>query len=461
MANILLINPCLRPGARAKYPPVGLAYIMHALKKAGFEFDFLDLDLHEMDDAGIEASLRNKKYDICGLGCIVTGYAEVKRITRLVRESSPECVIVAGNSVATTVPKILLTTTEVDIASMGEGDITIVELFDALKRKQPWKHIAGLSYMEDGALITTAKRPVIPNLDDIGFPDWNMLDVARYNHVSMKEPNEKTENPVHMPLNGARGCPYNCSFCYHVFKGQQYRKYSENAIMNEFVRLVENYNATLITLWDELSFPNISSVKRMVEALEKLPFRIPWGASSRGNLFAEKDIALIEQLRDVGCASVSYSIENADKEILKAMNKHIDHKKTIIHSHALHKGGVTPYTSIIFGYPQETPKTIKATLDLCGECGIFPSAGFLLPLPGTQMYNLALQMGVITNEEQFLLHAGDRQDFYVNMTKIPDDEFVDCVNTYMGELAKSMGLEFENPMKTGVYQKGKILPTEK
>ncbi len=453
MPSILLINPCLRPGAKAKYPPVGLAYIMHALKNAGFEYDFLDLDLHEMDDAGVETFLRNKEYDICGVGCIVTGYAEVKRVTRLVRESSPKCVIVSGNSVATTIPKILLTTTEVDIAVMGEGDVTVVELFEALSCKQPWKHIAGISYMEGDALVTTANRPIIPNLDDIGFPDWNMFDVARYNNISMAQTVAEQENQIHMPLNGARGCPHNCTFCYHVFKGKPYRKYSESIIMDEFVRLTEQYGATLISFWDELSFPDIPSVERMALALEKLPFKTSWRATSRGNLFGKEDIPLIEQLRDTGCTSVSFSIENADADILKAMNKKIDHKKTIINSHALHAAGVTPLTSIIFGYPQETPQSIKATLDLCEECGIFPSAGFLLPLPGTKMYDLAIEMGVITDEENFLLHAGDRQDFYVNMTKMPDDELVDCVNTNMSNLAKRMGLNFDNPMKTGVYRK--------
>ncbi len=461
MCRILLINPCLRPGARAKYPPVGLAYIMLAIKRAGFHFDFLDLDLCELDDSSIKAFLSKTTYDACGLGCIVTGYAEVKRLTRLVREASPECTIISGNSVATTIPKILLTTTDVDIAIMGEGDVTIVELLQAIHRKRPWQNISGISYMEGDTLITTASRPVIPHLDDIGFPDWHMFDVAQYNHISVAKTIDDRAMSVHMPLNGARGCLFNCTFCYHVFKGKKYRKYSESVIMNEFIRLTEEYKATLISFWDELSFPDIPSVERMVTELEKLSFRTSWAATSRGNLFSETDIPLIERLRDAGCVNISYSIENADENILKAMNKNIDHRKTIVNSHALHKGGVTPFTSIIFGYPQETPQSIKATLDLCEKCGIFPSAGFLLPLPGTKMYTIARQMGVITNEEEFLLHAGDRQDFYVNMTQMPDDEFVDCVNTNMRELAQRLGVSFDNPMKTGVYQKINLKEAQK
>jgi hypothetical protein len=44
----------------------------------------------------------------------------------------------------------------------------------------------------------------------------------------------------------------------------------------------------------------------------------------------------------------------------------------------------------------------------------------------------------------------------VNLTKIPTDEFIDAVIQGHNDLAKKMGLKFDNPLKTGVYQKPKI-----
>jgi hypothetical protein len=38
---------------------------------------------------------------------------------------------------------------------------------------------------------------------------------------------------------------------------------------------------------------------------------------------------------------------------------------------------------------------------------------------------------------------------------MPTDEFIDTVVSSMEDLAKKMGLEFDNPLKTGVYQKSK------
>jgi radical SAM superfamily enzyme YgiQ (UPF0313 family) len=139
------------------------------------------------------------------------------------------------------------------------------------------------------------------------------------------------------------------------------------------------------------------------------------------------------------------------------MNKKINHSNTIEHSLALHKAGITPLTSVIFGYPEETEKTIKDTLSLCKECNIFPSVGFLQPLPGTVMYKYALEKGFIKDELTYLLQSGDRQDLHVNMTQMPNDFLVEFVASELNLLAKEMGLSFENPLKTGVYQKPKII----
>jgi hypothetical protein len=77
----------------------------------------------------------------------------------------------------------------------------------------------------------------------------------------------------------------------------------------------------------------------------------------------------------------------------------------------------------------------------------------LQPLPGTPIYNWALDKKYIDDEYKYLMNSGDRQDFHVNLTHMSNVEFIDCVMNEMNSLAKEMGLEFSNPLKTGVYQK--------
>ena len=453
MKKILFINPCLRYDAKRKYVPVGLAYILTAVEKAGIEFELIDMDVYDISVDDLRDRLEKETYDIYAFGCIVSSFRLVKEIASVIRESNPTAIVIAGNSVATSIPEMLLRNTEVDIAIMGEGDITIVEVLQALMEERPLRGIYGISFLDDDAFVQTSPRSVIPDLDTIGFPKWQFFDIATYNSNMLRHAVDDSEHSILFPLNAARGCPFSCTFCYHVFKGMPYRKYTEDAVIEEFKRLYYKYKATFIIFWDELTFPNIQSVERMVACLEKLPFRIGWEGVSRGDVFQKKDIEIIQRMKDEGCTSMSFSIENASPEILKAMNKKIRVNRLIEQSHVLWEGGVTPLTSIIFGYPQETPETIKLTLDLCERCNMFPSVGFLQPLPGTPIYKWAIQENYIKDEIEYLMQAGDRQDFHVNLTKIPKDEFFDAVMSGMHDLAKKMGLKFDNPLKTGVYQK--------
>ena len=452
--RILFVNPCLRLDAKRRYPPVGLACILTACRKAGIEFDLFDMDALNLPPEGLRDFLKDKQYDVCALGAIVSSFKLVKHLITHMREHNRECTIIAGNSVASSVPEILLRNTEVDIGVMAEGDITIVDVLDALRTGRSLSTVNGIAYLDGDTFVKTTARDAVKKLDDIGFPDWDLFDLKAYN-PRLADPVEGEDNEVIFPLNAARGCPYKCTFCYHVFIEERYRKYSETAVMNEIRRLHDQFGATFIHFWDELTFPSIPSVERMIFALDQLPFRVRWQGITRGDLFKPEHTDLVKRMKDAGCESIAFSIENANAEILKAMKKRINIEQIVGHTQALLRGGVTPFTSIIFGYPQETPESIKETLDLAERCGIFPSVGFLQPLPGTPMYEYAIEHGFITDQVEYLMNAGDRQDFHVNMTKMPTDELIGRVMDGMQALATRMGLQFDNPLKTSVYQKPK------
>lgn len=451
--SLLFINPSLRPNAKCKYPPVGLACILTALHKAGFSFDLIDMDAENLSEEEVSRLIRGKKYDLVGLGCIVTSLALVVRLMDMIRQELPESLIVVGNSVATSIPQLLLSHSEADIAFMGESDVTIVELVEALSQNKNWRSVPGIAWYENGHTFFSSKRKVVEDLDQLGFPDWRLFSIEKYNDVRSELDSTNKKHQIVFPLNSARGCIFNCTFCYHCFKNEKYRSYSENAIVAEVRRLTQEFGATFIYLWDELSFPTVKSFELRIERLAELPFVTEWEGVTRANLFSNKDIPLLCHAAECGLKYVGFSIENASPAILKAMNKKISHKKTLEHALSLWRAGITPLTSVIFGYPQETPESIKMTLDLCERCNIYPSVGYLQPLPGTPIYKEALARGLIVDEWEYLMNAGDRQDIHVNMTSMPPDELCACVTEGLSELARKLGLCLDDPIKTGGYQK--------
>ncbi len=451
--RILFINLSLRPGAKRRILPVGLAYVMTSVQKAGFDFDLLDMDIDDFSISDAEEWLGLRSYDIYMFGCIVTGYRIVKELTAIIKKINHNAVVIAGNSVATSIPRLLLSTTGVDIAVLGEGDMTVVDLLTCLDSNTPYQDVSGIVFRDNGNICFAGKREVVADIDDFGFPDWDMFDLEKYEKFGQINYNAGETDPVvGYPLNSGRGCPYSCTFCYHVFKDVKYRRYSSQAITGEIKRLHNEHGADYISFWDELTFPDVKCVRALVDSLGDLDFKMGWEAPCRSGLFKKEDLELVKAMKSSGCDNISYSLENADPVILSKMNKRITVEAFLEQTETLWKGGVTPLTSVIFGYPQETPESIKMTIDVCEKCNIFPSVGFLLPLPGTPIYEWARKNQYIKNEVEYLERIGDRQDFHINLTKMSDEEFVDTVKTNLENLAERQGLDLASVFKTTTYQ---------
>lgn len=448
----------MRPESKRRQLPVGLAYILTAVKKAGFEFDLIDMDINNISMSALKEILDRKSYDVYAFGCIVTGFKYARQIAEIIRQTNPEAIIIAGNSVADSIPQIILKHTEIDIAVLGEGDITIVELLGKIQKREDLCSVNSIAFSKDENIVFTSRRLPVRNIDDFGFPDWTIFDLEKYNEYGTININSFTqEHLISFPLNSARGCPFHCTFCYHVFKGVPYRSYSEKAIIAEMERLCRDYKCNFISFWDEVSFISIKKIESLISRIKELPYKFEWDIVTRGNLFKYEHVELIREMKASGCKSVSFSLENASPEILKAIDKHMGVGDVVEQAKALWKGGIIPLTSIIFGYPQETPETIHKTLQVCEECDIYPSAGYLLPLPGTQIYHWAKDKGYIDNELEYLERIGDRQDFHINLTQMPDDEFIREVESGLSALAKKQGLELESVLKTTTYQTPKKL----
>ncbi len=461
--KILIINVALRPSSPIKYFPIGLGYIATAIKNAGYDFDLLDIDAHRYSDEYVEKFIRRSHYDIICMGCIVTGYKIIKELALLIRTYQPHAKIVVGNSVATSIPEILLTRTESDIAILGEGDETIVDLLNMLSAGESVEGVEGIAFIDKGQVVFTSSRSYIRDISTLPFINYSLFDIEVYLEASKNMANEYVpidrQNIRALPINTARGCIAKCTFCYHVFRNVPYRRRSPEVIIAEIKSMVEKYGVNYITFADELTF---SSRKQALDFSEKLlneKLNVYWSADCRSNLFQkDEDIQIIKKMKEAGCVSVGYSLESADPDILKAMNKKVTVEQFSRQTELFRRAGLAAVTSLVIGYPRETPETIRKTMDCCIENRIYPSTGYLLPQPGSVMYDYAINSGFINDEEAYLLKMGDRQDLRLNMTTMDDQQLESCVNEGLKRCNKllGVGLDPDKLIKTQYYRKPKI-----
>lgn len=459
--KVLLINLSLRPKSPVHLLPVGLGYIATAIYNAGFVLKILDNDALRLSEDEVEEFIKETDFDAVAMGCIVTGYKYVKKLIERIKEFKQSPIIV-GNSVASSIPTTLMHNTKADIGVLGEGDITIIEVLDALRMNKPLEDVKGIFFKEKERIVFTTPRDLISNLDNLPFINYDLFDIEFYierTKINISEPYPiKSEKIRAIPVNSARGCPFNCAFCYHVFKGLKYRFRSVENIIKEIKFLKKRYGINYIMFWDELCLFSKKRANEIADAFIKEKLNVFWIGDCRAGLFNEKDLNLALKLKKSGCVDLSFSLESADGKILKAMNKHITVEDFITQAKILHEAGISTSTSLVLGYPEETLDTIQKTFDVCNECEIYPSTGYLLPQPGTPIYDYSIKIGKIKNEEDYLLRIGDRQDFHINLTKLKQEDIENLVKENLKKISDKLklGLHKDNLIKTLRYRQKSI-----
>lgn len=463
--NILFINPSLRRGSKTKYLPVGVASVMTVVRRAGIGFDLLDVDVHDYEDAYIEEYLKTHGYDLVLFGCIVTHYKWAKWLTSCIKKHQPRCRVIVGNSVAGSIPELFLATTPADVVVIGEGEYTTLDVVKAFESNGDLAQVAGIAYRtESGEVRRTAQRPAC-DINELPMIDWGLFDIDRYFEITDAASAFGIElvdgkKWRTMPISTARGCISKCTFCHYVFWNDPYRHRTADSIIAEVTRNIEEYGANYINFWDDLSFSSVNQAELLVDKILASGLKFYWSAAVRTDLFGnpqveyQKRLRVAEKFKEAGCITLGYSLESGSSEILKMMEKKVKVEYFDEQVRLLQRVGITSNTSVVFGYPIETRETIAETFAMCAKSRIYPSIGFLLPLPATGMYRYAKEHGFITDEDAFLERITERQDICLNMTKLSDDEILQEIERgaqALNEMLK-LGLSEDHLVRTGGYR---------
>jgi anaerobic magnesium-protoporphyrin IX monomethyl ester cyclase len=466
--KILFINPCLRLGSEHKLLPVGLASVMTYIDVHGFDFDLYDIDINDYGDEKVEDFIKNNQYDIIMYGSIVTHYKWIKWLSKIIKQYHPNTTTIVGNSVSGSIPEVFLKNSSADIAIIGEAELTVLEIMQAIYNNNEIydpsiiKDISGLAYInDDGIVVITEGRKGLKKLDDFPMIRWHYFDVERYIlKGSQAALDTGTKDEIRaMPIVTARGCVFRCTFCHFVFVDDPYRYRGPQAIVEELRRDIDLYNINYFFFWDDLTFASLNQVERLMDAILDSGLKFHWTAAVRTDLFGnpkhtyEKRLRLAKKCKEAGCVGMGFSLESGNQEILTMMEKHVELDYFVEQTEILAKAGIISQTSVVFGYPPETKETIRETFDMCSAANVYPSIGFLLPLPKTKMYDYAKEQGFIKNEDEFLDSITERQDICVNLTKLTDDEVMSTILKESKKLQKKLNLKLKGAIKTGGYTK--------
>ena len=438
------------------YFPMGPAFVMSTAVRAGYKCDLLDGRVDAISEEDLELAVTKKTYDVIAIGELTHTYFIIKPLLKKLKELTPKSVIVVGNSIASAHPELLLFKTQADIAVHADGIETFVDLLSALGSgsEQNVKNVSGISYRECSKIVTTARRPPVQNMDSIQYPDWDLFNCEAYIRSAQHYHNPAAlpilidgemskQSPRSFPINYTRGCPFRCTFCYESLyhEYQPLGSRSPDYLIREIQHLKEKFNLTFLWFWDELTFYSAKQAEPFVNAMLKADLGISWVASVRVGFLKERDKDFADKLKKSGCVQLSYSLESGSPKIIEAMNKKIKIDDFYTTKNVLDDAGILSNTNLVLGYPEETQETLDETFGVCSKAEIFPSAGFLLPVPGTIMWNRAVDEGYIKDQEKFILSVRDRQNLLLNMTSMPDEVLVRHTVNHMRALRDQLNLD--------------------
>ena len=305
----------------------------------------------------------------------------------------PGMMTVFGGMHATFYPE-MVEGSAVDVVCRGDGEDALVELLDALEAGTDYTGIPSLWGKEpNGTVHRNPLRPLEQNLERFPYPDRSVYD--RYPFVV----GQKIEGFV-----TGRGCPDNCSFCFHVGLkkvmkglGTYSRRKSVDYLISEIEHFIANYPLRRLVFRDDTFVVDYEGyVKPLLEQYRKR-IGIPFSCLVRADYMSEDSI---RDLAESGCFAVKMGVESGNEYMRnKIMHKHLSNQEIEDTMALFHKYGIMVQTSNILGSPGETLDSAWETLEF--NVKLKPEhawCSLIQPYPGTTIQDLVMREGMLPSD---------------------------------------------------------------
>ena len=391
--RVLLINP-FYPLSETPSPPLGLAYLAAALAESGVEVKILDLVVFPYSRAMLQNLLEAFKPQMAGLTAVTMTFDSAMGVIKDIKGIDPQILtMMGGPHVSFCARKTLADYPELDVAVIGEGERTVVEL--CRTANNGLENVSGIAYRRGTDICDTAHREPIENLDELPLPDRGLLPLGRYRALNM---------PISMTT--SRGCPFKCIFCVgRKMVGARVRYRSPEKVVDE-LQYLSTLNFHQINIADDLFTANKNHCLAVCDEIIKRDLKLTWTSFARVDTVSDE---VLTRMKAAGCNAVSFGIESANPQILKTIKKGITLDQVEAAVGMCKRAGITPYASFILGLPGETPETIKETMDFgkkMKHLGLAFGFHLLAPFPGTEIREYCDQYGIhILTDDWSQYHA--------------------------------------------------------
>ena len=416
--KILLLSPLIAPKRSPAVYNIGLGYIAASLLQDGHNITVLDIEGNRYGHEEILRIIKDRDCDVIGIGTLITAYKYVKWLVKEIRKIKPGIIIWIGNSIASTIPEIIINDMGIDVVVLGEGEETVKELARVTEQRGDISKVKGIAFKSGKEIVRTPERPLIKDIDSIPYPAWEMFA----QDIHMNSAQGRLPSPTAY-VSTTRGCPYNCTYCYHPFQGKV-RMHSPGRVTEEIKILKKKYNINSVVFADDLFMVSKKRVHDICDLIEKDKLGIKWMASSRVNTLDEY---VLRHMKRAGCISLGIGVESGSQKILDNIKKNATVGQARDAIRLCRKVGIDPICSFMIGNVGETRETVFETVSFISDnCPNLTSFFVATPYPNTELYEYAKNCGKIKDEIALFESYGEQSmNLLVNFTDMPDKELLE------------------------------------
>ncbi|MCR9171345.1 MAG: B12-binding domain-containing radical SAM protein [bacterium] len=358
------------------YPTLGLLYISAFLKENDKNVSLIDSTFSSIADWRKEVV--DEQPNIVAFYTNLMTKVEVLRQLDYLKKALPNTTFVAGGPDITYNQENYLRA-GFDIAVIGEGEQTMLELTEVLITGGDLSEVAGISYLENGVLRENESRTKIKDLPSLPFPDREAIPFEKYLKVWQEYHGKRTAN-----ISTQRGCPYTCKWCSTAVYGQSYRRNDPARVVQEILHLKEDFGVEALWFVDDVFTVSHKWLSNLHAEFAKFQLEIPFEIITRAERLNE---TVLRQLKEMGCFRIWIGAESGSQRIIDKMDRRVTLGTVQEMMQRTQKMGIEAGTFIMVGYPGETHEDIRATMNHIEKCNPdHLTITRAYPIKGTALY---------------------------------------------------------------------------